>query len=265
MINRRVTRTIYGGVETTDKTGSINSSTLAFPLTTAQFFYVGFYGKFSARYFHLGVANTNPATLSIDYWDGSAWFPVEDKIDQTNGLTQSGFIHWNNLDDWKASAQSPIADVDLYWIRISTSANLSAGTTLQAVVNLYCDNEMVRAYYPELISDTRYLPTNRTDFLEQYQAAKDLVVLRARQRKLIQDESQIIDLNDVAAASVHAAAKIILQPIATSDEMRQRLKDASDEFDNEIGQLSLSVDQNADGVVDDSERADIGETWVMRR
>lgn len=265
MINRRVVRTILDTTETMAKTNSPSSDALAFQFLTTQSFYVGFYGKFANRYFLMGVANTNPADITVEYWDGSAWATVLDVIDQTNGFTQSGFIHWENVGDWQPLELTPADDVALYWVRLKTSANLSATTTLQAVLNLYCDDELLRAYYPELISDSRYLPPGRTNFLEQYLAAKDLVVLRLRQRRLIQDESQIIDSNDVAVAAVHAAAKIIMKPIATSDEMRQRLADSEAEFDNEISQLSLNVDKDKSGVVSEVERSDMGEPFLRRR
>lgn len=265
MINRRVTRTVFSSAETTDKTNTISASTLSLPMTTGQYFYVGFQGPFASRYFQLGTANTNPATLTVQFWNGSAWTSVDDLVDQTSGFTQSGFIHWENDGNWEKTTVAPISDVEMYWVRISTSANFSAGTTVQSVINLFCDDEMVRSYYPELITDTRYLPSGRTNFIEQYLAAKDLVVLRLKQRRLIDDESQIIDANEVGIAAVHAAAKIILAPIATSDEMRTRLQDASDEFDSEVAELAKAIDANKDGIVDFAERADFGEAVIVRR
>lgn len=265
MINRRVVRTIKNSTETTAKTTSISSDALSFVLLTTDSFYVGFYGKFANRYFVVGTANTNAADITVEYWDGSAWTTVLDVIDQTNGFTQSGFIHWENVSDWETLKLAPADDVPLYWVRLKTSANFSVGTTLQAVLNIFCDDELLRAYYPELISDSRYLPPSRTNFLEQYQAAKDLVILRLRQRRLIKDESQVVDSNDVAIAAVHAAAKIIMTPIATSDEMRQRLADAAAEFDSEISQLSLNVDSDGSGVVSEAEKSDMGEPVVRRR
>lgn len=265
MINRRVVRTILNATETTAKTNSPSASTLSFVFLTTDSFYIGFEGKFSARHFKMATVNTNPSTVTIEYWNGSAWTAVKDVVDQTVGFTQSGFIHWENYDNWKTHKLAPISEVDLYWVRLKVTANLSAGTALQSVLNIFCDDDLLRAYYPELVADTRYLPPDRTDFIEQYLAAKDLVVLRLKQRQLITDESQVIDVNGIEVAAVHAAAVLIMRPIATSDETRQRVADAQKAFDDESGQLTLRVDQNSDGKVDEAEKQDVRTmNWTRR-
>jgi hypothetical protein len=213
----------------------------------------------------MGTVNTNSVTLAVTYWDGAAYSPVEDLVDETLGFRQSGFVSWQNKDEspeWTAYAQTPVTDVELYWIRVKVSGALSAGTTLQSVLDLFSDDNMLRVYYPEIVSDTRYLPPSRTNFLEQHVAARDLVRLRLKQRKVITDESQILDINEVSAAAVHACAQIILSPI---DQDSDVLKRAQDAFNNEINELDKAVDKNQDGIVSDAERSDFGFTDVLRR
>jgi hypothetical protein len=155
---------------------------------------------------------------------------------------------------------------ELYWVRVSVSANLSAGTTLQSCLNLFSSDEMLRVYYPWLVSDTRFLPTGRSNFLEQHVAAKDLAVKHLRDRRVIEDESQVINPEVVSPAAIHAAAYLILLPVATSDAYRQLRDDAMKMFVSEIGQTILSTDQNRDGVVDEEERRDvISSIFVVRR
>lgn len=265
MIRRRITRTILNTTEITKETKDPNADTAAFVLTTTDKFYVGFHGPFASRYFTMGTANTNSSVLSVKYWDGSAFVAVEDLVDETEGMSRNGWLHWQNKTDWVAVEQSPINDVKLYWIEVTTDADFSAGTTIQSVMNLYSDDILLRAYYPELVDDPRYLPPGRTDFLEQHLAAHDMVALRLQQRRLIDDESQIIDINEVAIAAVHAVAWILLRPIATSDEAREQAATAEKNFNDEIGQLSLGVDLNKDGTVSTVERSDFGEVRVVRR
>jgi hypothetical protein len=144
MINRNFTRTILSGAETTAKTKSVTSESLPFVLTTSDFFYLGFKQPFTTRYFDLPTPNTNACTLTVEYCNASgAWVSVEDLIDETQGFTQSGFISWLNFGLWDKSTQAPIVavsaenetqlDLEYYWVRVSVSANLSAGTTLQSV------------------------------------------------------------------------------------------------------------------------------------
>lgn len=249
MIYRNRIRTVKNSTETTLETSTISSSTVAFALTTSDYFYVGFHKPFTTRYFQLGTVNSNSITVTVSYWNGTTWTATEDKVDQTLGFTQSGFISWQNNSDWSKKALSPITDVELYWVRLSVSGSLSAGTALQSVLNLFSDDILLRTYYPELLSDSRYLPPNRTNFLEQHEAAKNLVVLRLQQKHAIETESQIIDINEVAVAAVHACAYIILNPIATNDETRERANEAYKAFDNELELSRTSFDVDDTGII----------------
>jgi hypothetical protein len=262
MLARRVTRTIFNGVEETQDTQDPTGNTVPFVMTSAQFLYVGFFGKFQARHFSFDTANTNSTTMTVEYWDGDSWESVKDLVDETNGFQKDGFVSWVNQDDWAQTTVTPIDDVELYYVRFSVSADLSAGTTLQSVLNLYSDDGLLRRYYPELVSDSRYLPPGRSNFLEQHLAAKDKVVLKLKQRRVIDDEAQIVDINEVSIAAMYAAVKIILAFIDQDDEVLQRTEAA---FGNEINDLVKSIDANKDGIVSDHERADLGFGRAVRR
>lgn len=259
-----MTRTILEAEETTAKTKSIASSTLALVLTTAQAFYVGYHRPFTTRYFHLSVPNVEPATLSVEFWDGSAWQAVEDLVDQSSGMTQSGFISWKNPGGWAVKAQDPVDDVPLYWVRVKTDADFSDETVLQAVLNLFCDLSLLREYYPEIASDTRYLPPNRTDFLEQFHGAKNYVVQKLIQKRAIRDESQILDINEMAIASVHATVKILLSPISTTDAIKDILTQAEKDLAIELNSIRLSADLNDSGTIDETEEERSPTVFVAR-
>jgi len=253
LIRRNVTRTILNSTEATKETDTPAASALSFVLTNSDKFYVGFKKPFAARYFHLSVLNTNSITVSMKYWNGTEFSSVDDLVDQTLGFTTNGFISWTNATDWKKVVQAGVSE-ELYWVEISVSGALSAGTALQAVLNIFCDDSLLRAHYPELISDTRWLPSGRTDFLEQYVAAKDQVVKRLKGDGIITDESQIIDPNEVANAAAHAAAFIIMFPVSRSDEDRQAAADAEKEMNKALNQVKLDIDINDDGVIQDAEQ-----------
>jgi hypothetical protein len=207
----------------------------------------------------------------VSYWNGTSWAAVDDLSDQTslNGdtLGQDGFISWTNKADWvKKSLTGVDTDIQLYWIKVTVSANLSASTKLHSVLNLFCDQTLLSAYYPEIVSNTAFLPRGKQNFLDQLIAAKDLIVTRLKQRHLIEDESQVIDINSVAMAAVHACAWIILAPIATSDSTKELRDQAFKAMNDEVNQLSLGVDQDKDGIVTEAERSSISSiTTVVRR
>ncbi len=266
MINREVTRTILNAAETTADTRTLSGSTLAFEIGAADKFYIGFPGRFASRYFKIGTANSNSVTFTMKTFNGTDFQPVKDFVDQTDTLGKSGWMHWENRDDWVLSKQAPINDKELYWAEFTVSGDLSAGTTLETVLNLFSDDTDLSVYYPTLVSDSRFLPDGQSDFLKQHEAAKNLVVLRLKQRKLIIFEHQIIDSNTVNVATVHACAKYIFGGLDGSEEILALKQEAEDDFDTEISSTRLNVDQNEDGKVDEAEKRDVGsETFVRRR
>lgn len=264
MIYRNITRVLKNTTEITEQAKTPAATTVALALLTTDALYLGYHEKFTQRYFHFSTLNTTAATLTVEYWTGTVWAAIEDKVDQTSGFTVSGFVSWKNKSDWKTQKLTPVTNVDLYWIRIKVSANLSAGTILQAVLNLFCDEALLRAYYPEVVSDSRYKPPSRTDWLEQLQAGKDLVVTRLKQLRAIKDESQILDINEVAVAAVHATMYIILNGIpAQDDEQRKARDDAYDAMTEELNLARHSFDADNDGGIDDQEK-EMGTTFVAR-
>lgn len=264
MINRNITRTILNATDTTEKTKTITSDSLVFEMVTSDFFYLGFTHPFCTRYFNFKTLNTNSTNVKVEYYTTSGWRSVEDLVDQTEGFTKSGFISWLNPGDWFWSEQAPIVHQSpyflqgllKYWVRISVSADLSAGTELQSVLNLFCDASDFAVLYPEMLSDSRYLPPGQTDFLPQFNAAKDLVVNRLKQSGKIREESQVLDINEVAYAAVHATAYLILFPIAEDDDTTKRRDDSFKAMNEQISRGVTVVDRDSSGDITDKELPD---------
>lgn len=253
-INRNVTRVVLDSTDITLYTSAPGADAYAFVVSGANAIYIGFHGKFATRHFKFSTLNTNAITLALTYWNGTEWAAAQGVIDQTLGFRRNGFISWLNQTDWTKKELDGVSDEELFWIKIVPSGATSAGTELQFVGNIYCDDSLLRAYYPALINDTRYLPTGRTDFLEQYIAAKDLVVTRLLQDNAIEDESQIIDINKVALAATHATAFIILDPIDQSEEGRARADSAFKAYNRELNKISIDADTDRSGTVDELEK-----------
>lgn len=254
-IHRNITRAILNSTEITGDVAIPGSDSAALVLTTSDSLYIGHFKRFASRHFQMGTANTNAATLSASYWDGDSWSAVEDLIDQTEGMTKSGFISWVNPSSnaWQTQKLSPVSSRELYWLRIQTSANFSAGTTLQSVLNLFCDNVLMRDYYPELVTDTRYLPSGRTDFTEQFNAAKNMVVDQLKANDLIRDESEILDINEVAIAAVHASAWIIYNPILRDTDGREFLDGIWNAYQKALKGRKIDLDYDNSGVIEPDE------------
>lgn len=268
VIERNITRTILdlagSPVEVSQKTNSLADDPVLLPLLTTSSFYLGFKKRFTTRHFDFLVPNTTPTSISVEFWDGLAWVTVLDVIDQTNGFTQSGFLSWINDAGWKKQTIAPIDDRELYYVRLKVSVDIDAGTSLQSVLNLFCDEDLLRDHYPELVSDSRYLPPGRTSLVGQLKAGKDKVVTRLLQDHIITDESQIIDINPMALAAVHATAEVILTPIARDSEGDlQIMVNARDAKNDELNRIKFPFDVDDSGVIEKDEEL-IGNVFIAR-
>jgi hypothetical protein len=263
-LNKNVTRTILGSSEKTFETMSRSADTISFALTTTDKFYVGYKEKFQSRYFLLSTVNSvSTSVVTVKYWNGTEYATVEDLVDQTRGFTRNGFISWNNLSDWQKKAQTGVADVELYWVEITVSVNMAAAV-LQCVENIFCSEDDLRSYYPELVYDARYLPPGRTTFIDQFVAARDLIVTRLKQDGIIKDESQILDINQVTVPAVHATAWIIMDAIAKDDGDKETAKAMYGKFNMELNQSHKSFDLDNSGTIDSVEE-NIGTVFIARR
>lgn len=270
MITFKETKVLLNSTDISQDLQDPGAGTELIALTTSDALYLGSPGKFTNRHFNLSVPNTTPSTLSVSVWDGSAYVAVANLDDSTNGMTETGFVSWDVPEDvdWRSHEQTGFTstsgeDSKLFWARIEVSADLDGTTAVQSIMNIYADDDMLKVYYPDIVDDSRYLPPGQTDFLRQHQAAKDLCVLRLRQRRVITQEDQVIDRFEYAEAATHAAAKIILMPI--EPEGSPLLLRAEASFSNEINELAKSIDVNRDGKVSDTERFDFSYTDVVRR
>lgn len=268
IVNRNVIRTVKNAAETTELTNDWNANPLAFNLLTTDFFYIGWRGRFTTRHFNLATANATTSVVTVEFWNGTEWEAVDDLIDGTNGFKQSGFISWE-LEagkNWQKRNISPIdADKELYWVRLSVGTDLDAGTQLQSVLNLFTDDEFVRIYYPEFIANSAaWLPPGRTDFMDTHVGAKNLIITRLKQMKLIQDETEVIDVNQVAIAAAHAFAHVLLAPIAVSEDNQGLRDQAKEGLSFELSRTNIHVDSDEDGRIDEQEKRNTHGTLTRR-
>lgn len=269
VLDRNVTRTVLDlagtPVETTRETQTPASDPLAWPLTTTSKFRMGFRGPFSSRHFSFATLNTTVSSVTIQYFDGTNFVDVEDLVDQTMGLTRNGFIHWVNGNDWEMAALAPILDKELFWVELTVDTNLDVGTEVESVLNLFSDEDILRRYYPELVTDTRYLPPGRTSLVEQLMIGTDEVIKRLRQDKIIENETQILaeTVNQLCIPATHFTAYAIYLPIAKDDADKQSRDEAFNAGNANLNDVKLTLDFNKSGIIEEFEE-DAGDFFIKR-
>src|SRR5207302_1987277 len=104
-----------------------------FPLTSTGWLYLGRRKPFSSVFVQVtnGYENAVTATLTAQYWNGTAWTSLPLPVEDTNGFSRSGFIKWDMpLDpslegiDALLWASSSVNSISKFWMRIISSATL---------------------------------------------------------------------------------------------------------------------------------------------
>lgn len=93
--------------------------------------YISSLYPFNHMYFDIKTPSQSVITLSVKCWTGSAWESVDDLIDGTYGMSESGFITWSPSDvhGWSSADTSTISELNSYkvygkyWLKINLDIN----------------------------------------------------------------------------------------------------------------------------------------------
>lgn len=257
-------RVLFGTADRTLEMNRPGAKSVVYQLSDTNFIYLGSEGKFASRFFGFEVPNTANEDLVVEYWNGSTWNIVKDLIDQTFGLSENGFVFWTNVEEWRAQIL-PGIDKNLFYVRVSATGAMDFALEFDSILDVYSDDKALEYYYPELVTDTRFLPENQTNFIPQHLAAARKCVDELKQRGLIETPDQVIDGMQLTRAAVHACAMIILRPIVRDDQFLSLYEDAERSFKAAISELSFDVDRNKDGVISEAEKQNVNFVGVVRR
>lgn len=221
--------------------------------------YLGYRHKFNHRYVKVKTPSVSGAVMSVDYWDGSAWSSFNQITDETSGFNRSGFITWDEPSEWVSDsyanvpALSSVSSAEkMYWVRITLSEDNApdVDTEIEAIQFVLSDDRALAAIYPEIMN---YLPSGKTDFLEQHEQAKNLIVTELKVKGLIAYQEQIKNPDDWFMAASYKALEVIFAAI-TGDE---RLDMAKEEFRKNAAKYiaisSAALDRDKSETLDDDE------------
>ena len=244
-------------------------STLTAPIVSGEdYTYIGQYLPSNNMFFEIDTANTNAAVIQIQYWDGTTWRDVVDILDGTSTssktLAQSGVIQWsiNNNYGWvKAqdtsediSALSTLTIYNLYWMRFSSSADLSSGSLLDRVTYKFTDADALTQLEPDLTNIASAWGVS--DWLDQMLLASKHVWHELRNRDLIKGAQNILRFDDVYMATAYRTLAIIYDGLASSNEVYVDKKlEALREFKDLLSGSATYYDRNEDSLVNSNEIA----------
>ena len=252
------------------------ASTENFVLVAAEdYLFVGSRFPFNSLFFKMGTVNSNSSTMSVHYWDGDEWQAVVNIIDETEGLTQDGNVtfypdldeNWmrehTNYNGETITGLSGITIYNQYWIRISFSADLSAGTTLRYIGNIFCNDDDIYSEYPDFRSPNvlTSFKSGKTDWEEQRYKASRILIQDLVDKKIITEGGQILNRSDYAEACVSKTAEIIYNSFG--DDFKDQKLEAHKEYNARLSKRVHRVDLNGNALEDISESRN--ETGFLNR
>jgi len=104
-------------------------SALAFASAGPDYLYFGHNRQFDALILDLATANTNAATATWEYWNGTGWATLTVTDGTVTGgvpLGQDGTVSWSVPTNWVVTTINSISSH--WWVRVRFSANTSAIT-----------------------------------------------------------------------------------------------------------------------------------------
>ena len=259
---------------------NFHGDTEVFDYTTVDdFLFIGSLFPFSHTYFDLSVLNVVAATVTVEYWDGNAFIAMAEVIDETVGLTKSGFLNfvpdrnkkWTREDTVNNSGTERITGLggktryDLYWLRISYNATLTLATAFNWIGPKFSIDDDLGSEYPDLLlSDSLTgFEAGKTDWEEQVIRAARLIIERLKNETRIMDGNQLMDRTLFRTASVSKVAEIALNGLG--QDFKEDRDDARKQFGDRMAQSFLNIDRDLDGRLDEFEARRLSQGTVLRR
>jgi hypothetical protein len=231
--------------------------------------YIGSEFPFNHRYFEIAVANDQASTVSVELWNGTSWVPALDVIDHTKGsngrsLSQSGIISWvpDRDETWdiadntygEVTGLTTLKIYDLYWARLTFSADLKVTTALNYVGHVFSEDKHLGARYPELNTSavkTAFL-SGKTDWAPQHVLAAEEIIAELRHERDIWTRNQLLDAGQFRDAAVHKLAAIIMT--AFGDDFAEKRAEAERQAIRALALQVPVVDKDGDARADTEER-----------
>ena len=227
-------------------------------LKTTDAIYIGQRAPFNHLYFKLSALNVNAANIDVKIWDGTEFIAVAETIDETAAagatLGQSGFITWvPNRDDagWSSDDTDDMVELnditiyDLYWVKITASALLSA-VTLDWVGQKFSTDDDLYGEFP-LFSRTAMktaFESGKTSWEEQHVSAAKLIVQDLIKKGVINESGQILKREEFSLSAIQKVAELIFNGFG-DDYEDDRLK-AKAEYKGRLDKRLYKVDKDGD-------------------
>lgn len=258
-------------IDISNEMASVAGVSKVLPIVAAQdYIYLGSEFPFNHRYITVKVANDQSATVSaVHLWNGSSWEAALDVQDFTAAsgktLAQSGHIVWTpdpnkswmkdntNHSGHTITGLSGMSIFNLYWVRLTFSADLKNTTELQYIGHKFADDNDLKLQYPDLVRSNVYLQflAGKTTWEEQHVIAAEQIINDMKEKNILKSKNQILDYRLLTQPAVHKVASLIYN--ALGQDYRDLKNDAEANYKKAMSQRIFNVDTNMNATLEDGE------------
>lgn len=237
-----------------------------FSYTTAEdFIYYGAFAPFNHFYLKLGsTVNLVSADMTMEYWDGNEWHAVVELFDETDALSQSGFVTWtpdkderwlsDDTDDMEGSGlEDDLTIYEMYWVRISFDQTLTTNIDLSWIGQKFSDDTDLGGEYPQL-NTSKFLTgfeSGKTDWEEQHVIAAETIQTDMMDAGAFDYVENILDREQFKGASLQKVAELAYARFG--EDYEDDREKAGKEYFNRLNKIKTRRDRNSDGRLDSGE------------
>lgn len=239
-----------------------------FSFTAAEdYFYIGNIAPFNHFFLKLSTPSVASSNMKVEYRSTSGWERCIELFDETEGLTQDGFVTfvpnkntgWDRLDlkydvdgnvEFSNNRNTPDANdtviYDKYWVRISFDTDLTASTILSWIGQKFSDDYDLGSEFPDLLRSTvlTAFQSGKTNWEEQHVRAAEIIVRDLIAQQVIFSKGQILERQSFTLSSVSKVSEIIYNSFG--DDYLDQKKSAMDEYTKRLQKSIFDVDLNGD-------------------
>lgn len=218
--------------------------------------YIGSRFPMSEKFFK---ASGGLGSVTVKYWDGTAFREMIDLRDLTSGLSADGYIKfvpdrdngWAKADTAKVTGLETVTIYDQYWLEITVDTD--ATIDLAWIGDLFCKDADIEAEHPDLLRAAMLtaFKSGKTDWEEQRAVASQYIVEDLLGRGTVKSSNQLFEIERFRRTCVARTVELIFKVFGSDyEDDRDRAKKLYSERFNMLHVLS---DENSDGIEQESE------------
>lgn len=237
-------------------------------LGTSEFLYFASHYPANNFFWHSHVAQSNAASMAIEYWDGVAWRAVTSVIDGTQtgtaSLAKSGVVQfiphrlykWNRVADTsETSGPSELTGLEIYdhyWFRISFSGALSGTTAFKKIGYAFTMSQQLAKHDVEIDRKLTSFATGKTDWWPEIMNASEMLVADLRRMGVVISRGQVLLFDDVSLACEMKTLSNLYFSLGKAYDEKRKVVDLA--YEKALNMRYMSLDTNEDAMLDLSER-----------